>query len=151
NSALQRARATLDAQSLSAEVGGGEPMDDEQQLLLDRYLDSFERYDMEALTALLHEDATLSMPPYALWMQGPQDIVTWMLGPGADCRGSRMLQTRANGAPAFAQYRPDPDGGHSPWGLHVLETDGDRITGINVFLDTAALFPAFGLPLHLPA
>jgi RNA polymerase sigma-70 factor, ECF subfamily len=148
NSALQRARATLDAQDLTPEADSG-PMDEEQSTLLERYLDSFERYDMEALTALLHEDATLSMPPYALWMRGPQDIVTWMLGPGCGCKGSRMLATRANGAPAFAQYRPSPDGGHEPWGLHVLETDGDRITGINVFLDTASLFPAFGLPARL--
>ncbi len=151
NSALQRARATLDQQQLTAEDTAGAPIDDEQQSLLDRYLDSFVRYDMEALTKLLHEDATLSMPPYSLWMKGPEDIVKWMIGPGNGCAGSRMIPTRANGAPAFAQYRPDADGGHSPWGLHVLETDGTRITGINVFLDTAALFPAFGLPLHLPA
>ena len=148
NSALQRARATLDAQEITPDSTGGE-IDDEQQLLLDRYLDSFVRYDMEALTKLLAEDATLSMPPYALWMQGPEDIVAWMIGPGNGCRGSRMIPTRANGAPAFGQYRPDPDGGHSPWGLHVLEMDGGKITGINVFLDTASLFPAFGLPAHL--
>jgi RNA polymerase sigma-70 factor (ECF subfamily) len=148
NSALQRARATLDSLDVKAEAVSGE-VDEQQRALLDRYLDTFERYDMEALTALLAEDATLSMPPYALWMRGPRDIVAWMLGPGHGCQGSRMLPTQANGMPAFGQYRPSPDGGHVPWGLHVVETDGERITGINVFLDTANLFPLFGLPPRL--
>jgi RNA polymerase sigma-70 factor (ECF subfamily) len=148
NSALQRARATLEAANIQPTDSSGE-IDAEQRDLLDRYLDSFERYDMDALTALLAEDATLSMPPYALWMQGPQDIVTWMLGPGYECEGSRMIETVANGSRAFGQYRKSPDGGHEPWGLHVLETRGGRITGINVFLDTASLFPVFGLPPRL--
>ncbi len=148
NSALQRARATLETLDVQADGVSGE-VDDEQQALLDRYLDSFTRYDMEALTALLAEDATLSMPPYSLWMRGPRDIAAWMIGPGHGCEGSRMIPTQANGMPAFGQYRPDPDGGHTPWGLHVIELDGDRITGINVFLDTPHLFPLFGLPARL--
>ena len=148
NSALQRARATLDAADIGIDGPAAAP-DEAQQALLDRYLDTFERYDMEALTALLHEDATLSMPPFTLWLQGPEDVVAWMLGPGHGCQGSRMLPTRANGMPAFGQYRPSAEGGHEPWGLHLLETDGDKITGINVFLDTASLFPVFGLPPRL--
>ena len=102
---------------------------------------------MEALAALLHEDATMSMPPYALWLQGPESIRAWMLGPGADCRGSRLIPVSASGLPAFGQYRPSgPGGSHRPWALIVLEISGDRIAGMNAFLDTATLFPRFGLP-----
>jgi RNA polymerase sigma-70 factor, ECF subfamily len=146
NSALQRARATLDERDLTPE-GTVHPDDEEQRALLARYLDAFERYDMDALTALLAEDATLSMPPYALWMRGHEDVVRWMLGPGADCRGSRLLPVAASGTIAFGQYRPSgPGGRHEPWALQVIETDGGRVTGINAFLDTAVLFPLFGLP-----
>ncbi|WP_062217363.1 sigma-70 family RNA polymerase sigma factor [Streptomyces sp. NBRC 109706] len=149
NSALQRARATL-AKSGVSESAPSEPLSEENRALLARYLDAFERYDMESLTSLLHEDATLSMPPYDLWMRGPADISAWMLGHGADCRDSRLIPTQANGCGAFGQYRTDPDGGYRPWALQVIETSAGRITGINSFLDTARLFPLFGLPDHLP-
>ncbi|HVL95104.1 MAG TPA: sigma-70 family RNA polymerase sigma factor [Solirubrobacteraceae bacterium] len=146
NSALQRARAAIDAAPPSRDDVGAE-LDDEKRSLLARYMDAFERYDMESLTALLAEDATLSMPPYALWMRGHDNVSRWMLGPGAECRGSRLIATWANGLPAFGQYRPSgPDGEHEPWALQVLEVADGRITGINAFLDTATLFPLFGLP-----
>ncbi|GHJ35218.1 sigma-70 family RNA polymerase sigma factor [Streptomyces sp. TS71-3] len=151
NSALQRARATLAA----ARVKDSEPlkpMDEEQQKLLERYVRAFEGYDMKELTALLHEDAVLSMPPYDLWLRGPGEIEAWMLGKGAGCRGSRLLPTVANGTPAFGQYRRSTSGpGHDAWALQVLEMSEGRITGLTSFLDTARLFPAFGLPLHLEA
>ncbi|GAA3880593.1 sigma-70 family RNA polymerase sigma factor [Streptomyces sedi] len=149
NSALQRARATLASTGVT-ESGPSEPLSEEHRALLTRYLDAFERYDMDALTALLAEDATLSMPPYSLWMRGPSDIADWMLGQGSDCEGSRLVPTRANDCGAFGQYREDPAGGWSPWALQVIEISGGRITGINAFLDTARLFPLFGLPDHLP-
>ncbi len=149
NSALQRARATLADSNVSA--SDTTPVDDAQQELLDRYVEAFERYDIDSLVALLHEDATMSMPPYALWLQGPTEISRWHLGPGSKCRGSRMIPTRANGVPAWGQYRPTPDGGHEPWALQVVETSGDRIVGLNAFLDTDTLFPMFELPLKLPA
>jgi RNA polymerase sigma-70 factor (ECF subfamily) len=145
NSALQRARATL----ATADVANDplRPMDREQSELLTRYVDAFERYDMTALTALLHEDATLSMPPLALWLRGPAEIRDWMLGTGNGCQGSRLIPTVANGSPAFGQYRPSgPGGRHEPWALIVLETSAGRIRGINSFLDTERLFPLFGLP-----
>jgi len=104
---------------------------------------------MSALTSLLQEDATWSMPPYELWLQTHEDIVKWCLGPGHACRGSRLIATMANGSPAFGQYKPDPEGGLAPWSLQVLELDGDRITGITFFLDTARFFPLFELPPHL--
>jgi RNA polymerase sigma-70 factor, ECF subfamily len=148
NSALQRARATV------AERNGhmnNAPLSAAQSTLLDRYVEAFHRYDVDALVALLREDATLSMPPYTLWLRGPQTIRSWLLGRGAGCRGSRLLPTSASGAPSFAQYRPAPDGGHQPWALIVLELDGDGIRAWNSFLDTEKLFPLFGLPLRLPA
>ena len=149
NSALQRARATM------AEVGGEaetEPLDGVQRALLERYVDAFERYDVEGLVALLHEDATQHMPPFAMWLRGRADIGTWMLGPGAKCRGSRVLPTLANGAPAFAQYRPRAGGGHEPWALHVLEVRAGRVAHISSFLDLDNdLFRRLGLPVEPPA
>ena len=150
NSALQRARATLAAARAEETTSGpAEPLDDAKRALLDRYVQAFEQYDMDALTSLLREDATWNMPPYDLWLQTHRDIVDWCLGQGAACRGSRLVATMANGSPAFAQYKPAPDGGHAAWSLQVLELDGDRIAGITFFLDTQRFFPMFGLPLRL--
>jgi len=129
-----------------------DPLDAEQQVLLRRYVQAFENYDIDAFVALLHEDATQSRPPFALWLQGAQDLGDWMLGPGIGCRGSRVLRASdANGCPAFAQYKPAADGdGFEPWGLHVLEITGGRIAGITSFLDTR-LFARFGMPDRLEA
>lgn len=147
NSALQRARATLAASKATAEELS-RPMDEKQRALLTRYVEAFERYDLDALTSLLHEDASWSMPPYALWLQTHEDIRRWCLGPGIACRGSRLVPTMANGSPAFGQYKPSPDG-YVPWSLQVVELSGDRISGITFFLDTSTLFPLFGLPPRL--
>ena len=148
NSALQRARATVAARAPSAS-DTDDPTDDGQRRLLARYQDAFERYDMAELTRVLREDAVQSMPPYALWLRGSREIVRWMLGPGAGCRGSRLVPTAANGTAAFGQYRPGPHGGHEPWGLHVVETSGGLISRMTVFLDTDRWFPLFGLPPRL--
>ena len=148
NSALQRARARL-ATTNDAEAPAPDPLDDEQRALLNRYVAAFEQYDMEALTSLLREDATWSMPPYELWLQTHEDIVKWCLGPGVGCRGSRLIPTLANGRPAFGQDKPAPDGGLEPWSLQFLEISDGEIIGINFFLDTAKFFPLFGLPPRL--
>jgi RNA polymerase sigma-70 factor (ECF subfamily) len=145
NRALQRARSTLAASDLTA-TEPALPADEEQRALLARYTEAFERYDIESLVALLHEDATQSMPPYDLWLRGHSDIRQWMLGPGIDCRGSRLVPTVANGMPAFAQYRR---GGDEPWALNVLEISDGRIVGLNFFLDTESLFPLFEMPTRL--
>lgn len=145
NSALQRARTSLN----SNEVRKTQPMDEEQKALLARYVEAFESYDMDSLTSLLHEDATWSMPPYALWLQTHLDIRKWCLGPGIGCRGSRLIPTTANGSPAFGHYKPSPNGGLEPWSLQVLEISDGRVGGINFFLDTTTLFPIFGLPERL--
>ncbi|GAA4937716.1 sigma-70 family RNA polymerase sigma factor [Actinoplanes utahensis] len=149
NSALQRARATLAAATPSA-GDPFQPLDADQRALLARYVQAFEAYDLSALTTLLHEDATLSMPPVPLWLRGHDDISAWMAGTGCGCRGSRLVPTVASGLPAFGQYRPSLTGaGYDPWALIVLEISDGRISGVNNFLDTARLFPLFGLPAHL--
>jgi RNA polymerase sigma-70 factor (ECF subfamily) len=150
NSSLQRARATIEASDIS-QTEGPAPMDEAQSALLARYVDAFERYDIESLTALLHEDATQSMPPYDLWLRGRDDIFTWWFGPGIGCRGSRMLPAvAANGSPAFGQYKPRAGGdGYEPWALQVLEIRDGRFVELSFFLDTARLFPLFGLPATL--
>jgi RNA polymerase sigma-70 factor (ECF subfamily) len=149
NSALQRARASLESLNIGA-TDQVAPMDDEQKALLARYVDAFERYDMDSLTSLLHEDATWNMPPYDLWLQTHEDIVKWCLGTGIGCKDSRLVPTIANGSPAFGQYKPDPEGGDlAPWSLQVLEVSDGKITGITFFLDTQKFFPMFGLPDHL--
>lgn len=126
-------------------------VDADQADLLNRFVDAFERYDIDRLVTLLRDDAVQSMPPYAMWLQGSADIGRFMLGPGAPCRGSKLLPTEASGLPAFGQYKVDPEGGYAPWALQVIEISGDRITGIHSFLDAERLFRAFGLPDHLPA
>ncbi|HTA41846.1 MAG TPA: sigma-70 family RNA polymerase sigma factor [Bryobacteraceae bacterium] len=147
NSALQRARATLAERNLR----DPEPLSEPQSHLLERYVDAFQRYDVDGLTSLLREDAAFSMPPYAMWFCGPGEVHDWLLGPGSGCRGSRLLPTAACGLPAFGQYRPNPEGGHKPWALIVLELAGDRIAAWTSFLDTETLFPRFDLPPALPA
>jgi RNA polymerase sigma-70 factor, ECF subfamily len=148
NSALQRARAALSDTEITPDTPVA-PLDDEQSALLDRYVAAFEDYDMDALTGLLQEDATLSMPPYEIWLQGADQIRAWFHGHGSGCRGSRLLPIMANGCPGFGQFRPSPEGGWEPWALQVLEISDGRIIAINSFLDTARLFPLFGLPDRL--
>ncbi|MFF7732775.1 RNA polymerase subunit sigma-70 [Streptomyces sp. NPDC007984] len=153
NSALQRARATLaERQEPGAEAAVSDPLDEDQQKLLDRYVAAFEGYDMAALTALLHEDAVMTMPPFDLWLTGTRDITGFMTTLGAPCAGSRLVPVQVNGLPGFAQYKPDPDkGGFTPWAVQVLEISDGRITGFHCFLDTQRWFPLFDLPLHLEA
>ncbi|HZN14300.1 MAG TPA: sigma-70 family RNA polymerase sigma factor [Acidimicrobiales bacterium] len=148
NSALQRARATL--ANYDADISRSQVMDAEQQELLARYVDAFERYDIESLVSLLHEDAVMSMPPYNFWLRGPVEMGTWFGGNGIGCKGSRLIATAANGTAAFGSYRPDPNGGHYPWALQLIEVSDGRIVGHHSFLDTE-LFAAFGLPAHLDA
>ena len=151
NSALQRARATLEAREVTA-AETSPTLDEADEELLARYVAAFQDYDIEALTALVHEDATQSMPPYELWLRGQDDIFTFWLGPGASCRGSRVVPAPpANGSPAFGQYRPKPGGGYEPWALQVLEIENRRIGELTFFLDTERVFPLFGLPLELEA
>ena len=143
NSALQRARATLDTRNPSVVPRA---LNAEQQELVARYVAAFEAYDVAALTALLREDATLSMPPFELWLQGLDSISAWLLSFGLGCRGSVLVPVEAcGGTPAFAQYRRM---GEWPWALIMLDVQGDRITGMTSYLDVETLFPRFGLPMR---
>jgi RNA polymerase sigma-70 factor (ECF subfamily) len=151
NSALQRARATL----ATSNVSSSDPLpalSESDRSLLERYVAAFERYDMDALTSLIRQDATQSMPPYDMWLSGRDDIFAWWVGPGNGCRGSRVIRVEnANGRPAFGQYKPSPAGGYEPWALQVLELRDGQISELTFFLDTQRLFPLFGLPLQFDA
>jgi RNA polymerase sigma-70 factor (ECF subfamily) len=144
NSALQRARATM-ATSAVAQPG---PLDGAQQALLDRYVAAFEAYDIDALVQLLAADASISMPPIAMWLRGREELRTWYLGTGIGCKGSRLLPLALNGSPGFAQYRPSPEGGWAAWSLQVLEVSDGAVRHVHHFLDTA-LFARFRLPQRL--
>jgi RNA polymerase sigma-70 factor (ECF subfamily) len=147
NSALQRARATLATREVAPAV---DELTDEQSRLLDQYVQAFQSYDVDALVSLLREDATFSMPPYTLWLRGPEPVKAWMHGPGAGCRGSRLVPIQASGSPAFAHYHAGPTPGtYTAWAVIVLELAGDRIAAWSSFLDTETLFPKFGLPLQI--
>jgi RNA polymerase sigma-70 factor (ECF subfamily) len=147
NSALQRARATLADSNLSTEAAP-EAVDDDQSELLGRYVDAFERFDIDELVALIHEDATITMPPFPLWLRGNQEYGLFLRHDGGACEDSRLLPIAANGAPAFAQWKAAPDGGYDAWCIHVLQISDGTITGIDFFVDTA-LFALFDLPMHL--
>jgi RNA polymerase sigma-70 factor, ECF subfamily len=150
NSALQRARATLQASGLSAD-NTAPRIDDAQRELLARYVEAFQNYDIGALTSLIREDARQSMPPYDMWLAGREDIFAWWFGPGIGCCGSRLLPTAmANGRVAFGQYKPSASGGgYDPWALQVLDIAEGGIVELTFFLDTEHLFPLFGLPARL--
>ncbi len=147
NSALQRARATLGS---AAAMEPHPELSEADREMLARYVDAFERYDMEGLTSLIREDASQSMPPFDMWMSGRSDIMTWWFGPGIGCKGSKLVPvgTANGGRPAYGQYKPSPEGGYEPWALIVLELSDGRIGEFTFFLDTSRLFPLFGLPLQ---
>src|SRR4051812_48061170 len=145
NSALQRARATLESRNVPAPA----ELTDDQWDVVNRYVDAFQKYDVDALVGLLRDDVTFSMPPYTLWLQGPENVRGWLLGPGSVCRGSKLVRVEASAAPAFAHYHITADGVYQAWAIIVLDLVGDRITGWNSFLDTEKLFPLFGMPIVL--
>jgi RNA polymerase sigma-70 factor, ECF subfamily len=150
NSAVQRARHTLATRDVSMPAAASTVAEWNPIALLDRYVAAFERYDVDALVALLHEDANMSMPPYTLWLQGHAAIRGWFLGRGVCCRGSRLVPAPACGLPAFGQYHLADDGRHRPWSVLVLEGSGEKLSAMTFFLDTESLFPRFGLPDVLP-
>jgi RNA polymerase sigma-70 factor, ECF subfamily len=146
NSALQRARATLKsvAPDPASTADVYQPDDDEQRKLLARYCEAFERYDVETLVSLLHEDATTSMPPFTWWLSGRAAIRQVLLAAGQPCKGARMVPTVANGQPACAVYWPDGAGGYKPFSLEVFDIRDGLIAGTTTFLDGELLLPLFG-------
>lgn len=156
NSALQRARATLDELALADTEAPARPSEEDERRLLEQYLEAFAEYDVERIVALLRYDVVFDMPPLPLWVRGPDQVGEFMLGQGAACRGSKLRATAANGCPAFAAYKPDPESGDwLPWSLTLLEmTDGEEgaiVTGVRNFLAPflPSLFGSFGLPDRL--
>jgi RNA polymerase sigma-70 factor (ECF subfamily) len=150
NSALQRGRATLKSGGLDA--APAPVLDEAKRDMLKRYVEAFERYDVNLLAKVIREDAKQSMPPFDLWLQGREDMFRWWFGPGIGCQGSRVIPVgTANGSPAFGQYKPSANGGYEPWSLQVVELTPEGVGEITFFLDTARLFPLFGLPPRLDA
>ncbi|MEU6741987.1 sigma-70 family RNA polymerase sigma factor [Streptosporangium sandarakinum] len=148
-SALQRARSTL----RTVGTGPGEPFrpsDPAQRELLARYCAAFERHDVDALVALLHKEATMSMPPFVWWLRGLDQIRRVLLAPGASCEGARLIPVAANGSPAFWQTRPGPDGVHVPFGLVVLDVSEGLVIGTTTYLGADRLLPLFGTSTDSP-
>jgi RNA polymerase sigma-70 factor (ECF subfamily) len=142
NSALQRARATL------AEHRGealDTTVDPQHQELLARYVEAFERYDIPALVGLLRDDVVLSMPPWELWLRGPQDLADWFLGQGIGCKGARLIPVWVNGTAGFGNYRLTRPGLWEPFAIQVIEVAEGRIVGHHNFLYPER-FAEFGLP-----
>ncbi|MPY95284.1 MAG: sigma-70 family RNA polymerase sigma factor [Acidimicrobiia bacterium] len=147
NSALQRARATLasaQGEALDATV------DAEHQALLARYVDAFERYDIPALVGLLRDDVVISMPPFDLWLQGPDNVAGWFLGEGSVCQGGRLVPIDVNGTAGFGNYHLVRPGLWEPFAIQVVEVAGGRIVGHHNFLYPER-FAEFGLPPRLEA
>jgi RNA polymerase sigma-70 factor (ECF subfamily) len=145
NSALQRARATLAAQrgeALDATI------DPDHQALLARYVDAFERYDIPELVRLLRDDVVLSMPPWDVWLQGPQELADWFLGEGIVCQDGRLLPIEVNGTAGFGNYHLVAPGVWEPWAIQVIEVAGGKIVGHHNFL-YPHLFAEFGLPSRI--
>ncbi len=143
NSTLRRARSALEAVDPDAVPRAATEADRE---LLYRYIEAFERYDVDSLVALLHEDASLSMPPYELWLRGIPDIRRFLAALKVEGGRDQVIEVAANGCPALAVYRSaGPSGALEPFEIHVLEIAGGRIVAIHAFLEPA-LFPVFGLP-----
>ncbi|MET8150092.1 RNA polymerase subunit sigma-70 [Actinoplanes sp. NPDC049668] len=136
-SALQRARAALRRDAPVA------PLDPDAVALLDRYCRAFERYDVAAMVALLHEDATMSMPPFAWWLRGRDEIARALRHGDGSCRGARLVPVAANGTTAYRQERPTgPGGGYEPFALMFFETAGGRVTEITTFLEEPGVWDA---------
>jgi RNA polymerase sigma-70 factor, ECF subfamily len=149
NSALQRARATVD--QLDLDSSGSAVLKGDEGDLLAKYVDYFEHYDIEKLVSLIAEDAEFSMPPFDLWLHGRQEIAKWYPGQGFACENSRMIPVSANGCAGFAQYKPAGPNRWEPWALQVVEVGDGKITGIHHWIPPFAerLFEQFGLPPHL--
>ena len=147
NSALQRARATMAG---TQEDALDPTIDAEQEALLSRYVDAFERYDIPALVKLLRDDVVLSMPPFDLWMRGPENLVGWFLGEGIVCKDGRLLPVSVNGTAGFGNYHQVQPGLWEPFALQVIEVSEGKIVGHHNFL-YPEIFAEFGLPPRIEA
>jgi RNA polymerase sigma-70 factor (ECF subfamily) len=147
NSALQRARATMS--SLRGERLDP-TVDPEQQALLASYVDAFEHYDIPRLVGLLRDDVVLSMPPWEVWLRGPEDLAGWFLGQGIVCKDGRLLPIDVNGTAGFGNYHFVRPGLWEPWAIQVIEVAGGKIVGHHNFLYPER-FADYGLPPRIEA
>ena len=143
NSALQRARATIDSELPERAYATAQ---DDERALLRRYVELWGAADFDGLVELLREDAVMRMPPLPS-VRGARAIATFFRdrASGGDFSRMRLTPTWANGRPAVVAQRVDIDGTLVPHGVLVLEVDGDRVGGIDAFID-GRLLPRFGFP-----
>jgi RNA polymerase sigma-70 factor (ECF subfamily) len=151
NSALQRARKTVDhrlpeqSQQETLRSLGEERV----RALVEAYVEAWERGDVDALLALLAEDAVFSMPPWPVWWRGRETIAGFAPTAAEICAESRALPTQANGQPALAYYHLDAETGrYKPVAIDVITFEGAAIKDITAFV-SAASFERFGLPPEL--
>ena len=147
-SALQRARDTLARARLDGE-DLAELDDAVGRDLLTRYIAAFQAHDVEAMRALLHEDATTSMPPFAWWLSGREDVVAVFAAADA-CTEDRLLPIAVNGTIGFGQYRPADDGELRPFAIVALEVREGLVARTITFLGSGPRFAEFGLPDRWP-
>jgi RNA polymerase sigma-70 factor (ECF subfamily) len=150
-SALRRAREAIDARAKTWLPAP--PKDDATRLVVSRWVDAWDRADAKALVELLHQDATMTMPPLPMWMRGPESIgasLRAMVFAGRVPGDFRTIAAEANGLPALGVYRRGEDGRFMPFALHVLDADGGKVRAFTAFIDTR-FFPFFALPASLDA
>lgn len=150
NSALQRARETMERAQLRSDEYS--MMDEEPDRdLLSQYVQAFERFDIDALVSLFHEEGCLSMPPFPMWVQGKDNVAQFYALTRWHCIGSRFIPVTLNGGyPAYAQYVPSSSDPSFlvPWGIQVVEIKHGRIFHVQNFINEK-LFSRFGLPERL--
>lgn len=149
NSLLQRARAQLD-EVMPSENNVVEPVPEDMQVLLHKYVDSFERYDIDQLVQLFTQDAVWEMPPFVGWYRGGENIGALIRGncPASGPGDMRMIATSANGQPAYALYMRNEEGVHVAFQLHVVDVTARGVAHVACFFDLR-LFERFGLPEQL--
>ena len=150
NSALQRARETLDKRYPHGRPAAPPQPDRAQRELVNRYLKAWEGHDLDTFVSLLKEDAAVVMPPWLEWYAGREVIRSFFEAAWKTCNGLRLVPTAANGQPALAVYEfNDSAGAWVAHSIHVLTLEEGAIATVTLFLEPQ-LFEEFGLPLQLP-
>ena len=149
NSALQRARARVE--QLEPPDGVPRARSEHEARVVDQFVESFQRGDLEGVIALLSEDAKFTMPPEPVEFRGPRAIAEFLRSRGFWGQGLKLVPTRANNQPAYGYYLPDPNANiHRASGILVLSVRADRISAMTRFGDRS-LLARFGLPRTMPS
>lgn len=145
NSALQRSR--IKVRSLES---GAPPQPEVHARLVQSLIEALERFDIDAVVALLAKDVTFTMPPYSLWLHGARDVREWLsVGPGAACRGCRVFPIEMSGTVGIVQYKRADERAYRAWAFAVLESHDSRLHGWHSYLDTDSLCRIFGVPAEI--